>query len=747
MPPKSKNIPTPKSSTSNQAVALAHAKLVEGFAFHQKGQLAQAQELYHQALKIQPKHFDAWYLLGVIAYKTRNFERAVELINRALEINPQHPDAYNYRGNALNELKHYEAALQSYDRAIALKPDYADAYNNRGVALQELKQQEAALQSYDKAIALKPNYADAYNNRGNLLKELKHYKGALQSYDKAIEFKPEYAGAYNNRGNVLKELKQYEAALKNYDKAIELNPNYADAYNSRGIVLKELKQYDAALQSYDKAVSLNPDYADAYNNRGNVFHDLKRYEAALQSYDKALALKPNCEFLFGLRFLISMQICDWSNAKGQLVQLTEKIERNESASPPFSILGQSGSPSLQKKAAEIWVQKRYPLSHALSKLTKRPKHNKIRIGYFSADFRNHATSFLTVGLFETHDQSRFELTAFSFGPDTQDDMRKRMETIFDNFIDIRNKSDEEVAILARNMEIDIAIDLGGFTTESRTGIFAMRAAPLQINFLGYPGTMAAEYMDYLIADKTLISEVSQQYYAEKIVYLPNSYQINDAKRVISEKIFTREELGLPSTGFVFCCFNNNYKITPDTFDGWIRILKQVEDSVLWLFEDNPTAAINLRKEASRRGVHAERLCFAKRMPLPEHLARHRAADLFIDTLPYNAHTTASDALWAGLPVLTCTGEAFASRVAASLLNAIHLPELITSTQEEFEARAIELATNPEQLRLIKQKLEENRLTTPLFNTQLFTRHIEAAYMEMLERYHADLPPAHIYVVA
>ena len=747
MPPKSKNIPTPKSSTSNQAVALAHTKLVEGFAFHQKGQLAQAQELYHQALKIQPKHFDAWYLLGVIAYKTRNFERAVELINRALEINPQHPDAYNYRGNALNELKHYEAALQSYDRAIALKPDYADAYNNRGVALQELKQQEAALQSYDKAIALKPNYADAYNNRGNLLKELKHYKGALQSYDKAIEFKPEYAGAYNNRGNVLKELKQYEAALKNYDKAIELNPNYADAYNSRGIVLKELKQYDAALQSYDKAVSLNPDYADAYNNRGNVFHDLKRYEAALQSYDKALALKPNCEFLFGLRFLISMQICDWSNAKGQLVQLTEKIERNESASPPFSILGQSGSPSLQKKAAEIWVQKRYPLSHALSKLTKRPKHNKIRIGYFSADFRNHATSFLTVGLFETHDQSRFELTAFSFGPDTQDDMRKRMETIFDNFIDIRNKSDEEVAILARNMEIDIAIDLGGFTTESRTGIFAMRAAPLQINFLGYPGTMAAEYMDYLIADKTLISEVSQQYYAEKIVYLPNSYQINDAKRVISEKIFTREELGLPSTGFVFCCFNNNYKITPDTFDGWIRILKQVEDSVLWLFEDNPTAAINLRKEASRRGVHAERLCFAKRMPLPEHLARHRAADLFIDTLPYNAHTTASDALWAGLPVLTCTGEAFASRVAASLLNAIHLPELITSTQEEFEARAIELATNPEQLRLIKQKLEENRLTTPLFNTQLFTRHIEAAYMEMLERYHADLPPAHIYVVA
>ena len=742
---KPKSIKTKEDSTNNQAIALAHKKLVEGFALHQKGQLAEAQELYRQVLLIQPKHFDAWYLLGVIAYKVKNFERAVELLDRAIALNPQHSDAYNYRGNTLNELKHYEAAVQSYDQAIALKPDFADAYNNRGVALQELRQIGAALQSYDKAISLKPDYAGAFNNRGNLLKEIKRYEAALQNYDKAISFKPDYAGAYNNRGNVLKELKLYEAALQSYDKAIAFNPGYAEAFNSRGIVHKELKQYEAALQNYDKAITLNPDYADAYNNRGNVFHDLKRYEAALQSYDKALALRPQCDFLFGLRFLISMQICDWSNATGQLKQLAEKIERGESASPPFAILGQSGSPSLQRKAAGIWVKNRYPLSHVLADISKRPKRNKIRIAYFSADFRNHATSFLTVGLFETHDRSRFELTAFSFGPDTQDDMRKRMEVIFDNFVDVRNKSDEEVALLARNLEIDIAIDLGGFTTDSRTGIFALRAAPLQINFLGYAGTMAAEYIDYLIADNTLIPATSQQYYSEKIVYLPNSYQINDAKRVIAEKVFSREELGLPDSGFVFCCFNNNYKITPDTFDGWMRILKQVEGSILWLFEDNPTAAINLRKEATRRGIRAERLVFAKRMALPEHLARHRAADLFIDTLPYNAHTTASDALWAGLPVLTCAGEAFASRVAASLLNAIRLPELITSTQEEFEARAVELATHPERLNVIKQKLEKNRLTTPLFDTPLFTRHIEAAFMEMMERYHADLPPEHIDV--
>jgi predicted O-linked N-acetylglucosamine transferase (SPINDLY family) len=402
---------------------------------------------------------------------------------------------------------------------------------------------------------------------------------------------------------------------------------------------------------------------------------------------------------------------------------------------------------LQRKSAEIWVNDRYPASRIFPPIAKRARQEKIRIAYYSADYHNHATAYLMAELFELHDRNRFELVAFSFGPHQKDDMSARVSSAFDRFVDVRDKSDAEVAQLSRDMEVDIAIDLKGFTADQRAGIFALRAAPIQVSFIGYPGTMGADYMDYLIADHTLIPEVSRQCYTEKIAYLPNSYQVNDRKRVIADKRYTREELGLPPTGFVYCCFNNNYKITPDTFEGWMRILKQVQGSVLWLLEDNPTAANNLRKEAEARGVGAQRLIFAPRMPLPEHLARHRAADLFMDTLPCNAHTTASDALWAGLPVLTCAGESFASRVAASLLTAIDLPELVTTTQEQYETLAIDLATKPEKLAKIGGKLEANRFTTPLFDTVEFVRHIEAAYTQIYERYQADLPPDHIHVPA
>ena len=322
-----------------------------------------------------------------------------------------------------------------------------------------------------------------------------------------------------------------------------------------------------------------------------------------------------------------------------------------------------------------------------------------------------------------------------------------IEAAFDRFIDVRDMADKDVALLARKLGVDIAIDLGGFTEASRTDILAMRAAPVQVNYLGYPGTMGAGYIDYLIADRTLIPESSRRHYAEKIAYLPDSYLVNDGKRAIAEPTPSRDALGLPRTGFVFCAFNGSFKITPPTFAGWMRILQRVEGSVLWLREDNPTATRNLRQEARARGVDAERLVFASRMPLAEHLARHRAADLFLDVRPYNAHTTACDALWAGLPVLTCLGEAFAGRVAASLLATVDLPELVTSNQEEYEALAVELATNAPRLEQIKRKLECNRLTSPLFDAPRFTRHLEAAYTQMYERYHSDMPPDHLHVTA
>jgi len=387
----------------------------------------------------------------------------------------------------------------------------------------------------------------------------------------------------------------------------------------------------------------------------------------------------------------------------------------------------------------------YPQSHILPKIERYPKHKKIRIGYFSADFKNHPVSHLTAELYEIHDRNRFEIYAFSYGPDTKDEMNLRIKVGVDHFHDVRTMSYEDAAILARSVELDIAVDLGGYTQDARTEIFAMTVAPIQISYIGYLGTMGANYYDYLVADRTLIPEEKQHHYSEKIVYMPNSYQVNVSKRSVSEASLLRHELGLPNTGFVFSCFNNSFKITPSTFTGWMRILKAVRGSVLWLFENNKNAAKNLKKEAIKFGINGDRLVFAAHMPVEEHLNRIKQADLFIDTLPYNAHTTTSDALRMGVPVLTCIGNSFASRVAASLLNAVNLPELITTTQEQYESLAIELATHPEKLKIIKDKLAHNLSTAPLYDTPLFTQHLESAYLTMYDRYQQGLEPDHIYV--
>ena len=399
---------------------------------------------------------------------------------------------------------------------------------------------------------------------------------------------------------------------------------------------------------------------------------------------------------------------------------------------------------MQKKAAEIYIRGRYLAPADAAPIPRRSPRDKIRIGYFSADFRRHAVSYLVADLFERHDRGKFEVLGFSFGAD-KDDMTDRIAASMDRFVDVLSLSDRDVVELCRELELDIAVDLMGLTRHHRPGIFAQRAAPIQVNYLGYPGTMGADYIDYLIADSTLIPESAQHHYTEKIVYLPDSYQANDSRRPISAKPCTRAAEGLPENAFVFCCFNAANKIAPPVFDLWMRILAQVPGSVLWLLEDLPLATANLRKEAARRGIAPERLIVARPLPLAEHLARERLAGLFLDTFPYGAHTTASDALWVGVPVLTRIGETFASRVAASLLRAIDLPELITTTPAEYEALAIELALNPERLRGLREKLARNRLTTPLFDTAAFTRHIESAYTAIYSRHHAALPPTHIHI--
>ena len=639
------------------------------------------------------------------------------------------------------------AAQKIYEEILKKNPHNFDALHLLGVIAAQSNEHASAVDLITKAIAIKPNDARSHYNLGFSLQKLKQFESALASYDQAISLDNNYAIAFSNRAAVFKELHQLDAALNSYNLSLTLNSLNVEDYSNRAVVLTALRRNEEAVADCDQAIRIMPSFPKAYYNRGLALIDLKQLEAAVTDFAKAHSIQPGYEYLIGLLLHTRMKLCDWRDFDIEVANLIHKVHGHLKVSSSFPILALTDALSAQRKSAEIWNAEKNPELPSLGPILKRARQKKIRIGYYSADFHNHATAYLMAELFESHDKSKFELIAFSFGPDTKDEMQVRVSQAFDQFINVTSLSDKSVAQLSRELFIDIAIDLKGLTLDARLGIFSFKAAPIQVSYLGYPGSLGADYIDYLIADKTLIPAESQQHYSEKIVYLPNSYQVNDRHRVIAPTQFTKQALGLPQDAFVFCCFNNNYKITPDVFDSWVRILKAVDTSVLWLLEDNATAALNLQKEAALRGLDPARLVFAKRMELPEHLARHKAADLFLDTLPYNAHTTASDALWAGLPLLTCMGESFASRVAASLLNAIGLPELITQTPEGYEALAIELATKPGKLQSIKTKLAANRLSTPLFDTALFTKHIEAAYVQMYEFYQADLPPSHIQVSA
>ncbi|MCA6104221.1 tetratricopeptide repeat protein [Bradyrhizobium australafricanum] len=769
-------MPETGESQKSSETALQRA-FAQAVALHQRGQLAAAEKIYEDMLRQQPDNFDALHLLGLISAQTGRSERGVDLIRRAIRLNGNVADAHSNLGNALRALRRFDEALASFDVAIALKqnlapalynrgitlaelgrheealasfdrvtalvPDHADAHRNRGAALRKLQRLDEALASLDRAIALKPNDAGAHNDCGNVLNDLKRFDDALASYDRA----PGIAGACYNRGNVLIELDRLEEAVASYDKAIALRPDYAEAYNNRGSALFRLRHHDAALASIDKAIQHKGDDAAAYANRGKVLSTLARHHEALAAYDKAVALKPDQAEIEGYRLHAKSHMCDWTDFDAERDRLIESIRTRNATTPPFLFCSVPSSTADQLLCATRWTAKNHPPSASQRWRGERYDHDRIRIGYFSSNFCNHATSLLMAGMFECHDRSKFETVAISWSPSDPSEMRRRLEASFDRFVEVRDINDDEVADLIRRLEIDILVDLKGFTGGSRTRVLGRRPAPIQVNYLGYPGTLGAPFIDYIIADRIVIPDHHREFYSEKVVALPDSYQANDDKRVIADRVFSRGDVGLAPTGFVFCCFNNNYKITPDMFDRWMRILGRVEGSMLWLLEANADSAANLRKEAVARGVAAERLVFAPRMSLPDHLARHRLAGLFLDSTPYNAHTTASDALWAGLPVLTILGDTFASRVAASLLHAVGLPELVAESPEAYERMAVDLATDPSRLAALRTRLAANRLTAPLFDTKRFTGHIEAAYTAMYERHRAGIAPDHIVVPA
>jgi protein O-GlcNAc transferase len=699
---------------------------------------------YDKALAVKPDLAEAWLGRCHSFVKLQRYSEAIMAYDRAIAIEPRQASAW--LGHLLASLERYEEALTAYDKTLAIRPDLAQATLGRGNVFFKRERHDEALAAYDKALALRPDLAEAWLGRGNVFTELERYDEALAACDKALALKPDLAEARLGRGNVFSKLKHLDEALTAYGKALVLKPDLAEAWLGRANLFSDLGRYDEALATYDKALALKPDLAEASLGRGNALTAAGRHAEALTAYDRGLALKPNLVGLEGLRLRSKQNICDWQSFESDSNHLIESVGKNKFSTDPFIFLSIASSAREQYNCARQWISKRHPPIKTPAWNGEIYKHDRIRIGYVSADFQEHPVTYLLAGVFESHDKSMFDTTAISIGPSDNSAMRRRLEGAFESFLDAERLSDTDIVEKIRAAEIDVLVDLNGFTKNCRTNIFAHRPAPIQVNYLGYPGTIGAEFIDYIIADRTIIPISQQNDFAEKVAYFPDSCQASDSTRTISERTFTREECGLPNDGFVFCCFNNNYKITPDVFDLWMRIMVKVPGSVLWLRGDNATAEINLKRESELRGVSAERIIFAQRLPLlPDHLARHRLADLFLDTLPYNAHTTASDALWAGLPVLTRMGETFAGRVAASLLNAVALPELVTHGSNEYEHLAVEIAKNPETLRAMKEKLAENRLSKPLFDTKLFTRQLEAAYAAMHERYQAGLAPDTIVV--
>jgi predicted O-linked N-acetylglucosamine transferase (SPINDLY family) len=701
-----------------------------GNTLKELGRYNEALSSYDQAVAVAPAFAEALNNRGNTLRELKRNEEALANHDKALAVKPGFSMGLNDRALTLHQLKRYEAALASFDNALAIKPDRSLVLNNRGLTLLELRRYPEALDTYDKALSINSYNSTTLNNRAVVLHELKRHEEALADCDKAIAVKPDFALAMNNRGNVLKELKHYEDALTSYDKALAIKPDYVEALNNLAIALQELKCHEQAMMSLDRALTLEPNFAEGLNTRATLLYELGHYKEALASYDKALILKPDHRYAFGGRASCALRICDWAQTEEMLVELEAHIAEKKSIIQPFTLLGYSNSPSLQLQCAKQYFSDKIQLFPKPLWRDEVWYRDRIRIAYLSADFHSHATGFLTAELFELHDRSRFEVIGVSFGPDDGTDFRGRLVTAFDQFHDVRLKTDRAVAGLLRDLQVEIAVDLKGHTRNSRPGILAHRPAPVQVNYLGYPGTMGTDCIDYVIADKIVLPFEQQPFYIEKIVHLPDCYQVNDSKRKIATHTPTRRDAGLPETAFVFCCFNNNYKITAPIFHLWIRLLRGVEGSVLWLLRSNTAAENNLRREAVAHGIDPARIVFADKVPLDKHLARHRLAEIFLDTLPVNAHTTASDALWAGLPVVTCLGEAFAGRVAASLLHAIGLPELVTNNLEEYEALATKLASSASLARSVRDKLEQNRCDYPLFNTDQFRRHIEAAYVVM-----------------
>lgn len=596
-----------------------------------------------------------------------------------------------------------------------------------------------AAAAYRKAIVLQPGIPGARVNLGNVLRELGQLDEAVAAYRNALALAPNLSEAHYNLAVVLRTQGNLEAARDAYRQAIALKPDLLEAHCNLGNVSRELGRLDEAEASFRSGLSLAPSDPEIHNNLAAVLHDMGKSEEAVEFYAKAVALKPDFAEAVGNLTDARKKLCDWSRLEQDEEACRSLVRRGIRGISPFQFLSLPATPAEQAQCARLQAAAVVKGTGALP-APGRKSGERLRLGYLSCDFRQHPVAELTAEMFERHDRDRFEVSAYSFGPDDRSAIRRRLLETFDRFVDLRALSYADAAQQIRADGIDILVDLTGYTDGARTPILAWRPAPIQVNFLGFLGTMGAEFIDYIIADAVTVPMAEQAFFDERIVHLPDCFMPTDTKKEMADRSPSRAECGLPEAAFVFCCFNQPYKITPPVFGVWMRLLQAVPGSVLWLLETNPAVGPNLRREAAARGIAADRLVFAQRQPLAEHLARQRVADLFIDTLPYNAHTTANVALWAGLPVLTCSGDSFVGRAAESLIRAVGLPELVTRSLGEYKSLALRLATDATLLGGIRRRLEANRPTAPLFDMARYTRHLEAAYLGMWDNWAAGKPP-------
>lgn len=724
-------------------------------------------------VSLQPQDFVSLYTSGVEAFNKNEFSTALSLFESALQQNSGFAQLWYNLGLCCGKLGRFQESLTHLNQALVLKPDYSEAKILRdGIAesLQARIQQHAAKPVADISEKLKaglelqnagkldeaenifheiltdnPNDVPSLFSLGGIEHNRKNPEKAVTYFERAIALNPNFSPLWYNLGIVQQSLKKFDQALASFDKALSLDPMNVEVMTNRGGLLAEMKRHKDALLNYEELLKIDPNNQKALCNRGILLTDVKFHDLAIHTFDRLYQLNPDYEFAAGLLCFAKMHACQWDNLEELGKAIVQGVKDGKKVSQTLPLTAISADPQIHLLGARIFG-KHYCQTQQPMWCGEVYKHKKIRVAYVSPDLREHPVGHLTTSLFENHDKSRFEIYAMSLGFDDQSQIQKRMKAAFDQFIEVRHLRSKEIAAMIKSMEIDILVDMAGYTADSRTDIFAYRPAPVQINYLGYSSTMGLDFIDYIIADRYIIPEDSRQFYSEKVVYLPDTYLPTDAKVQIAETTPPREHYGLPPAGFIFCSFNHDYKINPAMFDVWMRLLQHKPGSVLWLMKLNESAERNLRQEAARRGVDPARIVFATRVDrIEDHLARYKMADLFLDTSPCNAHSTASDVLRAGLPIVTFRRQAFAGRVAASLLNLLGLPELVTDSLAAYEKLAMQLADDHELLQSFKTKLLNNLVTSKLYDTAAYCRNLEKAYELVWQRCQRGEAPDHISV--